>query len=305
MKVQTHRQKCIICCRKPADTWEHILPESIGGRLQAKILCSTCNSEVGSEIEADIKSNASIRLAIEHLKTELPDLYREMQERQRFIGKDSQGRKVEMYCKKGKIRVCAKTLDDGSLIQDTDKARGDLQRMLRKKGIDEPKISRVLEEFDTLPEDQCVELPYGLVLAKWSIGSVQPDLTSPSIDNRVPLLIAYEFLSLVLEPVIFSEKLSSIRETIQGKQWPSFCRIDHLTTRKYAPEHSLYMKTGKREATIFIRLFGWLVYAVHIQVRGFDYLGHIPVYFENLQNKRSLVVRSLEMARRGLFHAFK
>jgi len=305
MKVPTQLQKCIICCERPIDTWEHILPESVGGRLQARILCGTCNSEVGSEIEADIKSDASIRLAIEHLKRELPDLYGKMQNHQRFIGKDSQSRKVKMYCRKGKIRVRTETIDDGSLIQDTDKARGDLQRMLRKKGIGELEISRVLEQFDTLPEDQRVKLPYGLVVAKWSIGSAQPDLTAPLMDNRVPLLIAYEFLSLVLGPVIFSEKLNSIREAIQGKQWPSFCSIDYLATRKYAPEHSLYMKAGKLEATIFVRLFGWLVYAVHLKVRGFHHLGDIPVYVEDLKKKRSLLAPSLEMAKRGRFYPLK
>jgi len=305
MKVPLQLDKCIICYERPPDTWEHVLPESIGGRLQAKILCGKCNSEVGSGIEAIIKSDPSVRLAIEHLKDKLPDLYRKMQQRQSFIGKDFQGREVKMYSKDDRIRVRAETLDDGSLIQDTDRARGELQRMLEEKGIDEREISRVLGEFDAIPEGQCVELPYGLVVAKWSIESVQPDLRSPLIDNRVPLLIAYEFLSLLLGPVILSEKLSPIRKGILGKQWPPFCNIEYLTTGKYAPEHSLYMKTGAEEAIVFIRLFGWLVYAVHLRVLGFDHLKHIPVYVEDLKNKRSLVACSLEMAERGVFFPFK
>ena len=39
MKVKFDFDRCILCTENPADSWEHIIPDIIGGRLQARILC--------------------------------------------------------------------------------------------------------------------------------------------------------------------------------------------------------------------------------------------------------------------------
>src|SRR3989304_450385 len=96
MKWPYEFEKCIFCKINPPGNWEHIIPESLGGRLQAKILCVSCNSTLGSELIGNLKQNASIRLIMEELKTELPNLYSQLMNKATFVGKTSDGSLVHV-----------------------------------------------------------------------------------------------------------------------------------------------------------------------------------------------------------------
>ena len=50
MKIKFDFDKCILCAKNPADSWEYIIPEGIGGRLQIQLLCSSCNNDLGSKL---------------------------------------------------------------------------------------------------------------------------------------------------------------------------------------------------------------------------------------------------------------
>jgi len=45
---------CLICKKPRSLTLEHIIPQSIGGRLKAKIYCKTCNETIGHELDDEI-----------------------------------------------------------------------------------------------------------------------------------------------------------------------------------------------------------------------------------------------------------
>ena len=68
MRVEFDFAKCIICLERSPGSWEHVIPRSLGGRLQARILCKKCNSELGSQIISSLQSDPSIRFAFENLK---------------------------------------------------------------------------------------------------------------------------------------------------------------------------------------------------------------------------------------------
>ncbi len=45
--------RCILCLDCRPDSWEHVLPKSIGGRFKAQMLCAKCNNVIaGSKIES-------------------------------------------------------------------------------------------------------------------------------------------------------------------------------------------------------------------------------------------------------------
>jgi hypothetical protein len=46
--------KCFCCCESKQLTEEHIIPQSLGGKLFARIYCKDCNDKFGSEIEAEL-----------------------------------------------------------------------------------------------------------------------------------------------------------------------------------------------------------------------------------------------------------
>lgn len=91
-------------CGKTAEfNEEHLIPEAIGGKLTCKFLCMHCNSQLGDELEAKLKEDARIRLAIENLKEILPDLWARMSENQPYTVQ-SADRKLGARLKRGEIR---------------------------------------------------------------------------------------------------------------------------------------------------------------------------------------------------------
>lgn len=49
--------KCFCCCEPKALTEEHIIPQSLGGKLSAWIYCKDCNDKFGRGIEAELVKN--------------------------------------------------------------------------------------------------------------------------------------------------------------------------------------------------------------------------------------------------------
>src|SRR5436305_10092453 len=78
MLVPWTDERCIICalerherrlrCNNTAElSREHLIPEAIGGKLVCNFVCKHCNDHLG-EVEAYLKTDASIRCAIENLR---------------------------------------------------------------------------------------------------------------------------------------------------------------------------------------------------------------------------------------------
>ncbi len=49
--------KCFCCCEPNVLTEEHVIPQSLGGKLSAWIYCKDCNDKFGREIEAELANN--------------------------------------------------------------------------------------------------------------------------------------------------------------------------------------------------------------------------------------------------------
>ena len=102
--------KCILCLQNPSNSLEHIIPESIGGRFQLYLLCKGCNSELGSEIIGKVKTEPSIRLAIQNLKNEIPELFKKMEHNQIYIATDINDRQIELKYKDSTLETRARKL---------------------------------------------------------------------------------------------------------------------------------------------------------------------------------------------------
>jgi hypothetical protein len=49
--------KCFSCCESKQLTEEHIIPQSLGGKLSAWIYCKDCNDAFGSKFEAELSKH--------------------------------------------------------------------------------------------------------------------------------------------------------------------------------------------------------------------------------------------------------
>jgi hypothetical protein len=135
--------RCILCCNNSGLTEEHIIPESIGGRLSIKFLCSDCNSILGRTVEKAAKSDPSIRIAIENLSKKIPNLYSQLTEKQPFNVKSKAG-SVPGYIRSGEVHVKSQKMADGSLIQPTKTARKSIETIMKRQGCTKEQIEEVL-----------------------------------------------------------------------------------------------------------------------------------------------------------------
>ncbi len=301
MKVEFEFDKCIYCLNKPADSWEHIIPQSIGGRLKARLLCSECNHLLGSTLVDEVKNDPSIRLAVRNLKDQIPQLFEAIEKGQIYDAKSGEDSHVKLRYKNAKLEVLAHRKEDGSLIFDTQKGLRNIAQMLRKEGLCEDEISRKIESFEQLEENKIIQLSRSVRVAKWSIDSVFPNLQGPLLSERVIALITYEFLALLLGNLIYGEKLEFIREFIRGGNKSDKIVTEQLTSQHYDPYHKIYPQLSETEILVNIILFRWLVYEVHL--RGLKLVSPDPVYLEDLQNRKTLIARSVDEAKRGVYYS--
>lgn len=91
MRVAFDFDRCIVCLNKPANSWEHLIPKFLGGRLQLRVLCRDCNNSFGTKLVSALRSDPAIRTAIENLREEVPELYSRWQESSPYVGKAEDG----------------------------------------------------------------------------------------------------------------------------------------------------------------------------------------------------------------------
>ena len=301
MKIQTDCfYKCILCKKNPADSWEHIIPESIGGRLQVKVLCSFCNNTFGSKLISQVKMDPSIRLAIKNLKNEIPGLFEVMENGQIYNATDINKNFVKLKYKNSKLEIIANKKEDNSIIIDTKKAikNKNIEKILEKDGLSKDEIVDKIQFFEKLKDNKIVQLSKNTKIVKWSIKpeSIFPNLQDSFMDEKVIVLIAYEFLSLLIGNLIYEDKFDFIREYIKKGEISKKLVIESLTSKHYSPYHKIYFELSETEVVINIVLFRWLVYKVHF--KKFELLGVTDfVYLEDLKNKRMLFAKSIDEAK--------
>ena len=121
--------------------------------MQARLLCVSCNSTLGSELIGNLKSNATIRLIMEDLKNELPALYSRLMDKTTFVGKAPDGSKIRVsQTRKGRKVLSSKGMD-GSIIQDTKEASKTLENILVKDKVFPDEIEKLKKVFSELEED--------------------------------------------------------------------------------------------------------------------------------------------------------
>src|SRR6266540_6184296 len=91
MEVPWPYDRCILCLGPGPLTEEHIIPDSIGGKLWVRFLCASCNGELGHEIEHSVKNDPAIRLAVERLKERMPILAKKVREGRAYVGNGPTG----------------------------------------------------------------------------------------------------------------------------------------------------------------------------------------------------------------------
>lgn len=283
--------QCILCLTKGSLSVEHLIPASIGGSLTARFLCPACNSNLGRIVEKEAKDDPSIRIALENLKNEIPNLYSAITENQLFTAHSKACAIIGSF-KKEDFRVRGKKLSDGSIVLPTEEAKKAINSILSKQGYDNHKIEEVLNKFETMPGNKISSIHPGLEASKWDIEKIEIAFSKTKMLNPlVPFKIAYEFLACHLGQAIYANEpeLEEIRSALtrQDAKGSSF-QIDRLNADKYRPFHGIGFEGNSPWAQVQIRLFGWLAFRVHfkrLKVHGprFVYTHFLDKGYEDLR----------------------
>ena len=255
-----------MCSRQDGLTLEHIIPESLGGRLTSRFLCQICNSTLGNRLEHAARFDPSIRIAGERLASDIPKLARRLAENQRQIGESEAGLSPG-YIRDGDFRIFSKKLPDGSLVQPTDEARSTIDTILQREGYGQLPIQDALRRFDEAPENKKIQIAAGLEIAKWRIDRIQPDFNkSPLMNPLVPLKIAYEFVACHVGRAIYEDipPLADLRRAFVNLDPDTGpFQVERLHAAEYRPFHGICLEGNNPHASVQIRLFGWLAFRVH------------------------------------------
>ena len=289
MRVAYEFEKCILCTKNPPGNWEHIIPESLGGNLQARLLCVSCNSTFGTKLVGNLKLNDSIRLAMEFLKGELPELYSRLMNKATFVGKASDGSLIRISkSRKNRHQVLHSNGTGSSRIEDTRTASKTLEKILAKNKLPEDQVNKLKREFIDLQENVPFDIPGGYTFIKRPIPRLNPELhPKEKIDDRFPTLIAFEFLAILCGNQILNEAFDEIREYINHNIPTNKVVVEQfIGGNKYDTAHAIIFEPTPDSVRIFVRLFRWITYVVIF--RKISFQRKRCIYFEDLKSNESM-----------------
>ncbi len=274
-----------------------MIPACIGGTLQALILCTPCNSQFGADFVGGLKRDPSIRMAVWHLRDRIPELATQIEEGLKFIAEGVGGTTVVTSRKQGRWKTKARKLDGNCLEMDTKDAKNYLRNRLKKQGLPKAEIESWTKRFEDCENGQELQVATGETFLKNEATVKLPQLTEQSVDDRVPVLIAYEFLALCLGDKILGPDFSAIRDYVRVGTSTEQVQVLNKRTHHYSPDHRVRFKVKDNTLTVFIQFFGWYVF--EIRFCNVPTPSEEIVYVEDLENRQRLIALSSEDAKQG------
>jgi len=281
MKVRRTYSTCITCLASPPNTWEHIIPEFVGGQLTARLLCSRCNNTFGSSLVAGLKTDPSIRLTLEELRDEIPHIAGPALEKSTLQGTAESGQKVRVSRRKDRFRVLPSAGPNDSLIIDTGEADHLITKVLLKSGASRDQAKQALRQFADLPLGEPMQLPDGKAIIKKQLPPLRPELSASQVDPRLPALIAFEFLAVIIGDQIYKTGLDPIRSfVLEGTPSETLQITDLQAGKRSGPIHAVLIRPVQPALVLQVRFFRWLTF--EITLKNIQYNSIDSIYFEDL-----------------------
>lgn len=258
--------KCIICCDKPANSKEHIIPDCLGGKLKHKILCGGCNSKFGSKYVSQLHRDPAIIDSLIELEDLLPELNSRLRDTMRVVGEAVNRSPINLKRKDGRPNVGYTELNDGSIAKNDVATRQELKRKMEQKNFSIEEINDFLTEYNNLSINTPIITPYGDTIIK-RIGTKCLYPTQGEIcDNKTPLLIAYEFLSLIIGETIYDKYFDDLRIILTGDctSIPEGIVIRQEKTSNPRPVHNiLLLNRADNCIEIIVSFFDKLIFRLN------------------------------------------
>jgi hypothetical protein len=263
MSIDKSLLRCVLCNQAPSDSYEHIIPDCIGGTLQVQILCADCNSKLGSQVVSAAKKDLVIRLAIIALKDEIPNVYNAFEESQPYVGVTKAGDRIQ-FRKNGDNFVARHTSLPDSVITDSKVAKRNLKKEMLRKGVSQKQVAEAIDRISALPPDLHIPISDEIFVCRPSLKDFDIDYKYDEIDDRFASLIAYEFLALLIGDDIYDWYFDEIRAYLRDGEPCSKVKVERFRVDRqgYRPIHTLMLNPMPQETIVDIILFDWIWYRV-------------------------------------------
>jgi hypothetical protein len=259
---QVEEYACIICGeikKKSKFNREHIIPQNIGGTLYVdNVVCKSCNSSFGSEVDNEIlffpeTLSAFKELDLAHNEDKI------ISASSNLIGQCGDLTLKHGRPKQGKIYFPSQKVSDGSMLIPTNEFNEYIEKLLNREkrnlfsDLQETEIIKKLNQIQSLHSgsdvDSELKIPeLGLTIKKRSAVLVPQIIPKKKLDpKRLLHKIAYEFLFFLAGREIFCEEngelISPILSFIQD---PTTQGLDYFRVNPYfsefRPNHYISLK---------------------------------------------------------------
>lgn len=247
---------------------------------------------------SQLRDDPSISLAIENVSKEIPELADKIREKRKFLGRDQLGRFVRMFFKKGKFKVAAKELDNGSVICDPTEATRILNGMSKRNKLGK----ELVEIYNEMPFNVKTELSGELSIKKVEIEKIIPELKGNLMDDRVPTSIAMNFLYFWLGNQLLKAQFDGIRDFIRGGVKPGKLLIERLMSKSYKPLHRFVITPEESHLITYVSFFEWIVFKINFGaiLKGTCKGG---MFIEDLKSRQALYASTFEDHVNKIYHS--
>jgi len=292
-----HTKACIFCFRTDLETDfsdEHIIPESIGGRLVLDQVCADCNSTLGHDVDPEILKIPDILKALEYL--DIPhDREGIMRSYYNIEGETPNGIRKVRATKEG-FEPLPQRMPDGSILTPDHRAIDDLRKRVERderlvqaglsKAEIEAEISALILAYEKCnPGDELDWPSLGLKLKRHQekpIIRIQSK-TYPQI-RRFLAKLTYEFLFFISNGNLFSnpQVYEPLRAAIQGdaeNQFPFTTKLDP-PGEEYRPIHVVEVLTKRGLTDVYFVFFGRIAYLLTLPLLQANFLEAIGQHYQ-------------------------
>ena len=269
MELPWPHRRCIVCLRGDVPmTRAHLIPESLGGFVWSRTHCASCNNGLGTRVEAGVKDDPTIRYALEYaLADEVPELVKTFAEGLAYVVPSEQGPLAARY-RDGKVELGTTKLDDGSLVQERERAAQTIETMLERAGADAEERQAALERIAAAEAGDLVDVGRYFAICHGTTEGASITFGGRRVSDEFPLAIAFHLLAFFVGDLIYGDALEPIRTTLRGDTplGEAEVAVESLIDRStgYVPRHVVGLSRVEPHLVIRVQLFGPPQWHVHL-----------------------------------------
>ncbi|MBA3723954.1 MAG: hypothetical protein H0W89_03595 [Candidatus Levybacteria bacterium] len=178
-------------------------------------------------------------------------------------------------------------------------------KLIKESGKKPAEAKVIAQQILETPNKEIKKFNEGFSIVRWDGEQFALDFSSNKLcDERAYILIAFEYLGLILGRSIYNEGFQHIRSGILKDDRPELVNVQLFTSKKPQPFHLIYPEFEEDRIRINIHLFEYAIAQVEfLKIRVNSQ--YSPCYLEDLVNRTSLGSYTVEDAKSNIWREYE